>query len=86
MFQEILGVYNFTHRRNLRIPRSEICGRQRILGGTDHRLTVSKLGAEFLRLSVRVYVFEHLYNRCWLKHGYYFYLYYFSYHVIMIKL
>ncbi|KAF1390284.1 hypothetical protein PFLUV_G00056470 [Perca fluviatilis] len=27
--------------RNLRIPRFEICGRQRILGGTDHRFIVN---------------------------------------------
>ncbi len=63
MFQEILGVYNFIHRRNLRIPRFEICGRQRILGGTEHRFIVSKLAAEFLRLSVRECVFEPTHKR-----------------------
>jgi len=42
MFQDILGVYNFIRRRNLRIPRLEI----RLRGGTDHRFIVSKLAAE----------------------------------------
>lgn len=69
MFQEILGVYNFIHRRNLRIPRFKICVRQRILGRADHRVIVSKLGAEFLRLSVRVCVLEPSNKQMWLMHG-----------------
>lgn len=68
MLQEILEVYNFVHRRNPRIPRFGICGRQRTLGGTDHRFIVSKLGAEFLRLSERVCAFEPSYKRVWLLH------------------
>lgn len=44
MLQEILGVYNFVHRRNPRIRRFGIRGRQRVLGGTDPTFTVSKPG------------------------------------------
>lgn len=45
MLQEILEVYNFIHRRDLRIPRRGICGGQRILGGAEHTFIVSKLAA-----------------------------------------
>lgn len=68
MLQDILEVFNFIYRRNLRIPRFGICGRQRILGGTDHRFIVSKLAADFLRVFVRVRAFEPTYKRVWLPH------------------
>lgn len=45
MLQEILEVYNFIHRRNLRISQRGICGGQRILGGAEHTFIVSKLAA-----------------------------------------